>query len=146
MRFSPIKTITGTNNPPEIEAPENQSEPLPVQPVEEKPSASSGGVVLKFNEAKNGLQLHFPDKPSEEIRAEMKAVGWRWSFRNACWYHRDTPENRDFAEQFVARLNRTDAQVQSSAPVAPVNLVPLPALPATDVPAWRLRLAAIPKD
>jgi hypothetical protein len=60
-------------------------------------------VTLTENEAKNGLQLHFPSKPDEAVRTELKASGWRWSFYNACWYHRNTPENRQWAEQFIAR-------------------------------------------
>jgi len=142
MRFSPIKTVTGTSSPPEIESSsEIQPEPLPAQPMEEITPVPVGQVILKFNEAKNGLQLHFPSKPSEEIRSQLKAVGWRWSFRNGCWYHRDTPENRDFAEAFVARVN--GAVVQNVEP-EPVNVVPLQ--PSNGIPAWRLRLAAIPKD
>jgi hypothetical protein len=154
MRFSPIKTVAGTpsNTPPEVEPlPETNLESLPTPPLEKPSPASCGHVTLTFNEAKNGLQLHFPSKPSEEIRAELKAAGWRWSFRNGCWYHRDTPANQDFAERFVARLNRTDTETESSelkteVPVAPVNVIPLPDLPGNGVPAWRLRLTATPKD
>ena len=152
MRFSPIKTAAGNgqSNQPEVEPlPETNLESLPTPPLEQSSTAACGHVTLTFNEAKNGLQLHFPSKPSEEIRAELKAAGWRWSFRNGCWYHRDTPANQDFAERFVARLNRTETQSSESkieAPVAPVNVVPLPALPGDGVPAWRLRLAATPKD
>lgn len=114
-------------------------------------------VTLTFNAAKNGLQLHFPSKPSDEIRAELKAAGWRWSFRNGCWYHRDTPANQDFAERFVARLNSSaepgrgsepavehpeTEQPAASVPGPGAEVEPMPAgiLPTPQIPAWRKRL------
>jgi len=83
-------------------------------------------VTLTENEAKNGLQLHFPGKPDEATRAALKGAGWRWSFYNGCWYHRLTPENRQWAEQFIARTATAPA-VEPVAPVAPepANVIPL---------------------
>jgi len=105
----------------------------PEQPPRDTGDCPQGPVTLTFNAAKNGLQLHFPAKPSEEIRAELKAAGWRWSFRNGCWYHRDTPANLDFAERFVARLNAGAADRQFE---------PTPV--SDTVPPWRQRLMPHP--
>lgn len=136
-RFNPIRS----KNPPEPqpESPPDISETQPEYKAQEiTPGPSKFQVKLTFNPARNGLQLHFSDKPSDEVRAELKAAGWRWSFRNSCWYHRDTPANRDFAERFVVKLNGSDSS-ESQAPTTPNNIIPLPQ-PAASVPTWRMRL------
>lgn len=51
-------------------------------------------VEVKFNIEKNGIELHFTDKPSEEIRAMLKSNGYRWAKYNKCWYCKDTEEQR----------------------------------------------------
>jgi hypothetical protein len=60
--------------------------------------------ALTVNKPRNGLELRFSGKPSDEIRAEMKGHGWRWSRFGGCWYHRDTAANRAFAEALILRL------------------------------------------
>jgi hypothetical protein len=62
-------------------------------------------ITLTKNEAQNGLQIHFPSKPDETVRAELKApaAGWRYSAFNNCWYQRATPENLAWATAFIAR-------------------------------------------
>jgi len=59
---------------------------------------------LSENPKLNGLELRFAVKPAEPIRQEMKTHGWRWTRFGGCWYHRNTPENRAFAEALIARL------------------------------------------
>ena len=60
--------------------------------------------IMTENKPRNGLELRFPGKPSEEIRSRMKACGWRWSRFAGCWYQRDTPANRTFAEALIQQL------------------------------------------
>ncbi len=144
-RFSPIRSSV-VSEPETDVSPPAEIQPIPQVFADSQRFAGnhlSTPCTLTFNQAKNGLQLHFPDKPDEDIRAELKAAGWRWSFRNHCWYHRDTPANRDFAEQFVAKLNHTDAEARSRK-VEP-NVIPVPAPANNDGyaprPIWRQRLA-----
>jgi len=126
-RFSPIKS---KQSPLEVQ-PEVESIEYSPPTCEPTPDvAPDVAVTFKPNPAKNGLHLYFSHKPDEAIRSELKAAGWRWSFRNQCWYHLDTPANRDFAEQFVARFT----------PVAPFT-EPLP-VANEKTPAWRLGLTA----
>ncbi|NFH01600.1 hypothetical protein FC831_15260 [Clostridium botulinum] len=40
-------------------------------------------VIL--NQAKNGIEMYFNDKPSAEIRNEMKENGFRWFLKKGCW-------------------------------------------------------------
>ena len=151
-RFSPIRSKTPPEPEAKISPPDSAEEIQPEQKsvLADGLAPSALQVTLTFNQAKNGLQLHFPSKPDDEIRAELKAAGWRWSFRNSCWYHRDTEANRDFAERFVARLNRRDAEAQSEtkiesqpSAVVPVNVIPLVNNAnggRLQRPPWRLRL------
>lgn len=53
-------------------------------------------VDVKFNEEKNGIELYFNNKPSEEVRNKLKANKFRWSRNNKCWYCKDTEESRKF--------------------------------------------------
>jgi hypothetical protein len=145
-RFSPIKSAT-----PPVETPSEDDveiSPPPTSAHESVPMVAVRKdqetiVSLSYNTAKNGLQLHFISKPDEEIRGELKAAGWRWSFRNNCWYHRDTPANQDFAERFVARCLRT-----ATMPTETQNAESEIRLPSTShqatpqIPTWRMRLAA----
>lgn len=43
-------------------------------------------VEIKHNQRLNGVEIHFSGKPSEEIRGNLKASGFRWSKFNKCWY------------------------------------------------------------
>lgn len=50
--------------------------------------ASRNGIKVKYNLAKNGVEIYFPDKPSYEVRESLKSYGFRWSRFSACWYKR----------------------------------------------------------
>ena len=65
------------------------------------------GVTATRNVEKNGIELRFPDKPSESIRASLKARGWRWSRFSSCWYHRFSQAEMQFAESFTNWLGPT---------------------------------------
>lgn len=63
-----------------------------VEPVIEKKSI----VEVIFNTEKNGIELYFKGKPSDEIRENLKANGFRWARFNKCWYCKDSEEKREF--------------------------------------------------
>lgn len=62
-----------------------------------------GGVTLTPNPEKGGLELRFTSKPSAEILASLKAQSWRWSRFARCWYTKNTPANKAFAQSFLQR-------------------------------------------
>lgn len=53
-------------------------------------------VTVTFNQEKNGIELHFTDKPSKEIREQIKANGFRWSKYQKIWFAKDTEPRRKF--------------------------------------------------
>lgn len=52
---------------------------------------------LVYNTELRGLELHFPDKPSEEIRTTIKQAGWKWSGRQKLWYAKATQKAEEAA-------------------------------------------------
>ena len=47
-------------------------------------------ITFKLNEEKQGLEIYFPSKPSEEIRNTLKNNGFRWGKYNKCWYKKNS--------------------------------------------------------
>lgn len=58
-------------------------------------SVSVEKVVL--NEEKNGVEIYFTEKPSEEVRDNLKLNGFRWSKYNKCWYAKQNKDTLNFA-------------------------------------------------
>jgi len=56
------------------------------------------------NEVVGGLEI-FADEPI--FADELQRSGWRWSKSTQSWYHRDTPENVQFANRFCEKIRRT---------------------------------------
>lgn len=52
--------------------------------------ANADTLKIVNNTALKRVQLFFPDKPSEQVRSDLKAHGWRWSPRNFCWQRLNT--------------------------------------------------------
>ena len=52
--------------------------------------ANANTLKIVNNTALKRVQLFFPDKPSDDVRSDLKAHGWRWSLRNFCWQRLNT--------------------------------------------------------
>ena len=68
-----------------------------VLPVDTAPNKKEAGVSAQPDAIKivnnthlKRVQLFFPDKPSDDVRSDLKAHGWRWSPRNFCWQRLNT--------------------------------------------------------
>mgnify|MGYP001606343112 CR=1 FL=1 len=79
------------------------------------PAAASG--TPKLNTAKQGVEIHFAAKPSPEILERIKGAGWRWSRFSSCWYAKDSPRARAFAEALTGR--KLGGNGNGTAPEAP---------------------------
>lgn len=60
---------------------------------------SLDGVRIVENTEKNGIELYFDDKPSEEVRAAIKAARFRWHRRGKYWYAKATAERVALVDQ-----------------------------------------------
>lgn len=58
----------------------------------------SNSITMKLNDEKNGVELYFTDKPSEEIRTQLKSNGFKWSRFNKCWYAKQNENTLTLAE------------------------------------------------
>ena len=54
------------------------------------------------NEIVGGLEIRLPPG-RHDAESLLKEAGWRWSDAADAWYHRDTPENEQFARQICQR-------------------------------------------
>lgn len=53
----------------------------------------AGFIRVEINPEFDGVEVYFPDKPSDETRAALKAAGYRWHSKKKCWYARNTEQN-----------------------------------------------------
>lgn len=128
-RFNPLVSSASPETANAVE--QQPDKPNPCEPSTSCVALSTfDRVTLLSNPRKKGLQLHFPGKPADKIRDELKAAGWRWSFRNTCWYHKHTPENFTWAQLFVLRHG---TPAPSVSPITQSR----PAIAAADMKALR---------
>ncbi|BAO04960.1 uncharacterized protein CBO05P1_241 [Clostridium botulinum B str. Osaka05] len=91
----------------EKEPQQQNSKEEDIKEFKQKTESKGINVSVKFNQDKNGIELHFTDKPSQEVREQIKANGFRWSKFQKIWYSKDTEEKRDFLKS-IGFLNNED--------------------------------------
>ena len=137
-------------NPAASAAPNTKGDAVTIErPVEtDTPEASRQGakarrepvsnISITINDARQLVELRFPDKPDEDVRAEMKAARFRWFGPAGCWYHKHTPENLAWAQAFASRQA---GSAPSPAPVVNVTpqVAPLRGMTPLGASSWRQR-------
>lgn len=66
---------------------------------------AKGEAYWKRNTAKKGIEIYFPSMPSEFVRSQMKANGFRWHRGNRCWYNRFDEGTWELARCIVMEFN-----------------------------------------
>ena len=61
----------------------------------------SKSVEVRYNEAKNGIELIFKSKPDAVILTALKSNGWRWSNFNKLWYNQKNQNSINFANKLI---------------------------------------------
>ena len=74
-------------------------------------------ATFKLNQKLNGIEISFEAKPSEEIRNNLKANGFRWSTRNAIWYTKQSETALAFAQSICGTCYATPGTETKPAPV-----------------------------
>lgn len=60
-------------------------------------------VKVELNNDKNGVEIYFSNKPSEEVRNNLKSHGFRWSKYNKCWYAKQSEDTLNFANSLLPK-------------------------------------------
>jgi hypothetical protein len=79
-----------------------QIEEAPKQLQNETTNNEQITVTYKLNEELNGIELYFSAVPSENVRNELKANGFKWSKFKKCWYAKQSEKTILFAESLVS--------------------------------------------
>lgn len=58
-------------------------------------------TIIKLNKAQNGIELHFGAKPEQETLNILKRYGFRYSFRQAMWYAKQSAEMLEVAKSLA---------------------------------------------
>jgi len=95
--FPSLSTI-GLEENEIVESVVNESETLEVATQTETIEETDNSIAMKLNDEKNGVELYFTDKPSEEIRTQLKSYGFKWSRFNKCWYAKQNEDTLTIAE------------------------------------------------
>ena len=75
-------------------------EKLSAVPTAEK---KIGEVSIIENIEENRCQIFFPDKPAEEVRADLKSHGFKWSPYNKCWQRHRSNQATYYAEAITKK-------------------------------------------
>ena len=51
------------------------------------------------NREKNGIEIYFDGKPSDDVSAELKGNRWRWFPSKRCWYTRYSADSELLAKR-----------------------------------------------
>lgn len=66
------------------------------------------------NEERNGLEIYFGGKPSEDILSRLKEAHWRWYPTKGCWYTKYSKEKENFAKEICNSPQPTAPESSSS--------------------------------
>ena len=73
--------------------------------AEETSEQMIGEVKLIDSVEHNRLQIFFPDKPSAEVRSQLKQQGFRWSRQQECWQRHRSNAARYQAEKIAGQYS-----------------------------------------
>ena len=68
---------------------------------ETKNESKPDGVRVQINDEFNGIEVYFDGKPDAETRTALKADGWRWHSKKACWYNKNTEGHLQQLRQII---------------------------------------------
>jgi hypothetical protein len=71
-------------------------------------------ATYTLNEELNGIEITFTGVPSEEVRNELKANGFRWSKYKKVWYAKQSEERLQFAKMLAGETEQTEEVTEQS--------------------------------
>lgn len=99
--FADYKLKNNNANIRRMKARVAELEAAPTETVEvERPD----GIIVEENAEDNRLRIHFPDKPSAEVRRMLKSRGFRWAPSVEAWQRQLTDNARHDAQWVLGQL------------------------------------------
>lgn len=92
---------------------------------------------VHLNEGKNGVEIYFSAKPSEDILSLIKQHGFRFSRPQCMWYAKQSPERIAFAESLAIERESTSSEPNTAAYMPSYTMVDrIPIFKSADESAW----------
>ena len=85
-----------------------------------------------FNEDKNGIELHFNNKPDVDIRSKIKSIGFKWSRFNKVWYIKDSKEVRTQLQE-LGLLNNNNTNMENNNAIENLNNIEVANIELTEI-------------
>lgn len=83
------------------------------QTIAENEETTEFKATMALNDELNGIELSFVSKPSEQIREQLKAHGFRWSRAKKIWYAKQTEDRIKFSESLTGKQSAMVAEYPS---------------------------------
>lgn len=61
-------------------------------------------IELTYNQKLDGIELLFSEKPSSEVREQMRKSGFLWSSTKGIWWAKNSPERKQIAEALLQKF------------------------------------------
>jgi len=78
-------------------------------------------VTMRLNDEKEGVELKFTEKPSEEIMASLRIAGFRWSRAKRLWYAKQSERTIAFAKKLCGKEDISPVDFQETLAETPLN-------------------------
>jgi len=78
-------------------------------------------VTMRLNDEKEGVELKFTEKPSEEIMASLRIAGFRWSRPKRLWYAKQKDRTIAFAKKLCGHKDISPVDFQETLAETPLN-------------------------
>lgn len=91
----------------------------PAKKAQPKAKAPEGvKATYELNEAHNGIEIKFTAKPSAEVRAQLKALKFRWHQTKGLWYAKQSAETLALAKALCEAEKPAKKQAKKAQPKA----------------------------
>lgn len=92
-------------------------------PNETDQAFQGADVTMKFNDEKQGVELKFTEKPSEEMIASLRIAGFRWSRPKRIWYAKQNERTIAFAKRICRNEDIPNGEIGKTPADEPLNNV-----------------------
>lgn len=117
-KWRPFDAYTFQNTGAELRRIRNRiSELKRREEAQERPVRTIGSIEIRDNLDFGKVELHFPGKPSDEIRTNLKRWGFRWVRTVGCW-SRSINQDTETRLKWLAELLGEEIQAENTNHVA----------------------------